>query len=144
MQLVRHRDLRQQKGESIMLKRVESRGWLLTILLLAMAILPASAQQKVSALIPGQSATLLPDGRTLFAGGFGDSQPTSEAFVKSPDGSTSQIGGMNFPRAGHTATMLPDGTVFIFGGAGSDGNPVTTAELYDPASQQFSPLPDVF
>jgi RHS repeat-associated protein len=129
----------------MMLKRVESRGWLLAVLLLSLAILPASAQQKALAPLPGQSLTLLPDGRTLRTGGFGaNSLPVSDAFLVSPDGSSVSVGAMNFARVGHTATVLPDGTVFIFGGAGADGNLVTTAESYDPASQQFSVQSDVF
>ena len=50
---------------------------------------------------------------------------------------------MNFARSGHTATVLPDGTVFIFGGIGPDNHLVTSAELFDPATQQFIILTDV-
>src|SRR4051794_8724889 len=91
-----------------------------------------------TALTTGQSSTLLPDGRTLLLGGF-DSKglPLKDASVVNAGG-TQKLVGMNFARSGHSATVLPDGTVFIFGGIGPDRHLVTTAELFDLATQQFS------
>lgn len=96
-----------------------------------------------TALTAGQSRTLLSDGRTLLLGGF-DSKgiPLKDASVVNTGG-TQKLVGMNFARSGHSATVLPDGTVFIFGGIGSDRHLVTSAELFDPATQQFFILPDV-
>src|SRR5215831_4412429 len=94
----------------------------------------------------GRSATPLADGRILLVGGF-DSQsvPTADALIASADGSSSRLpAGLNFARAGHTATMLPDGTIFIFGGVGANGELVSTSEIFDPATQLFSVLADVF
>jgi hypothetical protein len=51
-------------------------------------------------------------------------------------------GNMAAPRAAHTATLLPNGTVLITGGSSvSDMNArsLSTAELYDPASESFRP-----
>jgi RHS repeat-associated protein len=122
--------------------KLDSCRWRMTILLLSLAILSASAEQKS---LPGHSSTLLSDGRTLVAGGFAaNARATGDAFIVSADGSTSKLPVMNFPRAGHSATMLPDGTVFIFGGVGPEGNLVAASELYDPASGTFAVLPEVF
>jgi RHS repeat-associated protein len=96
------------------------------------------------ALAHGQSSTLLPDGSTLILGALNlHSQPTNAAVITSPGHPPRALTGMNFPRTGHTATVLPDGTVLIFGGVGPHGEIVTSAELFDPATQQFSVLADV-
>jgi hypothetical protein len=44
-------------------------------------------------------------------------------------------------RSGHTATRLLDGRVLIVGGGGPDDpfDPVTAAEIYDPATDNFVP-----
>ncbi|HJS19383.1 MAG TPA: kelch repeat-containing protein [Anaerolineales bacterium] len=87
------------------------------------------------------TATLLPDGRVLIAGGFREEvtsevaiadaelfDPTTKTFV--PTGS------MNEPRDGHTATLLPNGQVLIVGGWNQSGRS-STAELYDPLTEKF-------
>ena len=108
-------------------------------LFLTLAVLMSSF-----AFAQGQSTTVLPDGSTLMLGGADThSLPTNAAVVTSAAGTARQLTGLNYARTGHTATVLPDGTVFIFGGIGSDGRLVTRAELFDPATQQFSVLPDV-
>jgi hypothetical protein len=51
-------------------------------------------------------------------------------------------GPMSFARAGHSATQLPDGHVLIAGGFADPNhptNPLTSAELYDPATETFAP-----
>ncbi|MBZ5526152.1 MAG: DUF6531 domain-containing protein, partial [Acidobacteriia bacterium] len=116
-------------------------GLIFGLLLLAVAV-PASAQQHRT---PGQSSTVLADGRTLMAGGLdANSNVTRDALMTAPDGTVTRLSsGLNFARAGHTATVLPDGSVFIFGGVGNDGRIITKAERFDPATLTFSILPDV-
>jgi len=78
------------------------------------------------------SATLLPDGQVLIAGGGNDSATlgTAELFDYST-GSFTLTGSMTQVRAGQTAMLLPDGRVLIVGGAGGSG-PLVSAELYQP------------
>jgi hypothetical protein len=84
------------------------------------------------------TATLMPDGKVLIAGGFTDGGSSiSGAEVFDPAaGSFSATGNMAATRAGHTATLLPNGKVLIAGGF--NGNYLDTAEIYDPSTRQFS------
>jgi YD repeat-containing protein len=95
-----------------------------------------------SQLVPGQTSTLLPDGRLLLLGGRNGSSSVGTAFIKNPKtGLVTQLStGMQHPRYGHTATVLPDGTVLIFGGVGSGNKPEQGSELFDPQSLKFSPI----
>lgn len=72
------------------------------------------------------TATLLPSGRVLIAGG-GDDNSTAELYDSST-GSFSITGGMEIGRSGHTATLLGDGSVLVAGGGSFAG--LATAELY--------------
>jgi YD repeat-containing protein len=97
------------------------------------------------AMAHGQTSTLLPDGSTLILGGLDSNLfPTNSAVITSPAGTPHKLTGMNVPRTGHTATVLPDGTVLVFGGIGPDGQIVSSAELLDPVTKQFSILTDIF
>jgi hypothetical protein len=85
----------------------------------------------------GHTATLLPDGRVLLAGGFTDNGMSSSAEIYDPiSGTFSLIGPMSVPRGDFTATLLPNGDVLLAGG-GSVGATVS-AELFHPATNQFS------
>jgi hypothetical protein len=96
------------------------------------------------------TATLLPNGNVLVAGGFGNTsdcqgvgaqaQNTAELYNPN-EGSFSMTGNMSIPRGGHTATMLTDGKVLIAGGGnqGVGGTGSATAELYDPNTGAFTP-----
>ena len=103
------------------------------------------------------TATLLPDGRVLVAGGFGEpyqggsnAQPVLDtAEIYDPrTGTWSQTGSMTTRRALHTAILLPDGRVLVAGGRTCDQPPPTacnftfrsdTAEIYDPATGTWTP-----
>ena len=87
------------------------------------------------------TATLLPNGNVLIAGGFRE-EGTSEIAIASaeifdPETNTfTPAGDMNEPRDGHTATLLPNGLVLIVGGWNQNGR-TATAEIYDPETGTF-------
>ena len=85
------------------------------------------------------TTTLLMNGEVLVAGGADDFGFYANAELY--DGSTGTFGAagnMTMARAGHTSTLLPDGTVLLVGGLGIWGvYPLTSAEIYDPASGTF-------
>ena len=105
------------------------------------------------------TATLLKDGTVLIVGGI----PADEALgVPIPalnvaerynpaTGSFSPVGVMVQPRTGHAATLLQDGTVLITGGntiwsndlANTPQPASASAELWDPATGQFTALPSM-
>ena len=94
----------------------------------------------------GHTATLLPDGRVLVAGGFTrlpgppSVSATNTAEVFDPRTSTfSSVGNMTTVRYEHSATLLPDGRVLIAGGADATGHFSLAAELFDPPTGTFSP-----
>jgi len=72
------------------------------------------------------TATLLPSGKVLVAGG-GDENSTAEVYDPAT-GSFSITGGMEIGRSGHTATLLPNGSVLVAGGGIFAG--LASAELY--------------
>ena len=90
------------------------------------------------------TATLLPDGDVLVAGGMDD----SGAFLASAElyhpqtGSWSPTGAMSISRTFHTATLLPTGQVLVAGGltiVNGQETVVASAELYTPATGSWSP-----
>ncbi len=121
------------------------RRLLATILTLGAVTIPAlaGAQSTPPApQLPGQSATLLPDGRWLLLGGQGRTGPVATAAILDPrTGLSAPLPlGLIEARAGHTATVMPDGSVLIVGGLGAFGQVVSAVEHFDPATQSFQVL----
>jgi N-acetylneuraminic acid mutarotase len=50
---------------------------------------------------------------------------------------------LNAARYGHTTTLLNDGRVLVAGGADAAGTPLSSAELYDPASNRWTSVPSM-
>src|SRR3990170_3901957 len=89
----------------------------------------------------GHTATLLPDGKVLVAGGVGSSGELASAELYDPrSGTWVPTGNMIETRFTHTATLLRDGTVLVAGGfsGGDSGSTLASAELYDPSSGSWT------
>ena len=89
------------------------------------------------------TATLLPNGEVLVAGGFGTggSGPVAIASAElyNPQTNTwTTTGSMTTTRAEHTATLLPNGTVLVTGGEDASATGLSTAEIYNPATGIWS------
>src|SRR5450759_3444704 len=70
------------------------------------------------------TATLLPDGKVLVAGGTVGTGLLASAELYDPSsGAWTATGTMPTPRQGHTATLLPDGKVLVTGGTVSNSVP---------------------
>jgi N-acetylneuraminic acid mutarotase len=82
------------------------------------------------------TATLLPDGKVLIAGGeasIGQVVATAELYNPATR-SFSPTGSLHTPRSDATATLLPDGKVLVVGGKGANFANLASAELYNPAT----------
>jgi hypothetical protein len=94
------------------------------------------------------TATLLPSGKVLIAGGYGgyagsnDFGPLSTAEIYDPTAKSFSLIGMNAARESHTATILQNGKVLIVGGLTPAGSgftqALTSAEIYDPSTGAFT------
>jgi RHS repeat-associated protein len=112
---------------------------ILVVVLAFCATVPrlSAVQASSAAPVNGQTATLLPNGGVLLAGGQ-DASGHASAVLRLRDlqGTERQLqAALQLGRTGHTATVLPDGTVLILGGIGADGQLVTSAEIFDPQSE---------
>jgi hypothetical protein len=86
------------------------------------------------------TATLLPNGQVLIAGGkTSDGSILGAAETYDPQSGTFTLTGpMTTARYEHTATLLPDGTVLLVGGIDNNGNYLSSAEIYTPSTRQFT------
>jgi hypothetical protein len=87
------------------------------------------------------TATLLPDGTVLLAGGLG--LASAEKYDPGTAEFTLTTGSMSVARSGHTATLLTTGPnagkVLITGGQANNGSAAyDTAELFDPGTGTFT------
>src|SRR5205807_261426 len=77
------------------------------------------------------TATLLPNGEVLVAGGYDNSTYLTSAELYDPaSGTWSATGSLNTARRNHTTTLLPNGKLLAAGGQGTSGI-LSSAELYD-------------
>jgi N-acetylneuraminic acid mutarotase len=90
------------------------------------------------------TATLLPNGKVLVAGGYDahEGHRLSNEVYDPATGTWSTTGALAEPRHLHTATLLPNGKVLVVGGvseaANGDYYAAASAEVYDPATGTWS------
>ena len=91
----------------------------------------------------GHTATLLPNGKVLVVGGWGNASTglgrlDSAELYDPVTGNWSNTGHLSSPRVGHSATLLNNGRVLVAGGDTGVSPPdfalTSTVELYDPAT----------
>ena len=98
------------------------------------------------------TATRLPDGRILVAGGYVGGDPVfasqTALLVEEAGGAVAYNDAPDAPthgRAGHSATLLPDGRVLVLGGVKhfvpDETDFVSQPEVYDPATGAFTAVP---
>lgn len=88
------------------------------------------------------TATLLPDGTVLAAGGTSDGvnpAPVARAEIYDPRTNTwTLVGAMNQPRFDHVAVLLRTGKVLLCGGTPDVSNNLSSCELYNPKTRGFT------
>jgi hypothetical protein len=91
----------------------------------------------------GHTATLLPDGTVLIAGGMVDNGMflrSAEIYNPAKRTFAAVSGQMTVSRVAHVAVLLRDGKVLLAGGFIGNGT-TDSAEIYDPASKVFTLVP---
>jgi RHS repeat-associated protein len=105
------------------------------------ALSTSSLSPRPTTALPGQSVTLLPDGRWMLVGGESEQGPS--AVIETSGGAANRpfAASLHYARTGHSATVLPDGRVLVLGGMGPDGRLVEVAEVVNPIDSTISELP---
>jgi hypothetical protein len=75
------------------------------------------------------TASVLPNGKVLIAGGFTIDELNSAELYDPLTGSWTSTGNMNHIRSDHTASILANGSVLVAGGYNKGG--VNTVELFE-------------
>lgn len=92
------------------------------------------------------TAVLYDEGKVLIAGGGDPPTATAEVIdLKAPSPTWRNVAPMGIARRQLNATVLPDGKVLVTGGSSGSGfdnhaTPVFQAELWDPATEAWTPL----
>ena len=91
------------------------------------------------------TATQLTTGKVLIVGGSdqsGNALASAELYDPTKDQTEGTFirtkGSLHFARVGHSATLLLDGTVLIAGGTDQHGQPLESAEIYNPLTNAFT------
>src|SRR5206468_4565756 len=82
------------------------------------------------------TATLLPNGKVLVAGGSNelDGVLSSAELYDPASGTWTATGSLGTARSRHTVTLLPNGKVLLAGGASGGGKGMSSLELSDAGS----------
>src|ERR1019366_4258377 len=113
----------------------------------AFTALPASGATELQTARESAVAAVLPNGQVLIAGGYNVSGflASAELFNPSSDTFTALLASGNSElqtaRNGAIAAVLPNGQVLIAGGDSARNSALRNAELFNPASDTFKPLP---
>lgn len=85
------------------------------------------------------TATLLPNGQVLVAGGVnGNSTLSSAELYNSANGTWMLTNAMHVARVSHTATLLTNGQVLVTGGYNNADGYLSSVELYNPTSGMWT------
>jgi hypothetical protein len=84
----------------------------------------------------GHTATRLADGRIIVIGG--DAAGSTELLDPKTGRFEELSAHLAVPRRSHAAALLQDGRVLVAGGVGLDGEPLRSAELFNPETLSFS------
>lgn len=90
----------------------------------------------------GATATVLPSGKVLIAGGIdttGTPLNTAEVFDPAAGTTSATVNTMGSARAFHTATLVGSKVLLVGGASDATGTPTATADLYDPVTNTFTP-----
>ena len=85
----------------------------------------------------GHTATLLPSGQVLVAGGQGEVGAPTEVY-NPVTGQWALTGALNTPRVVHTSTLLPSGQVLVAGGWEGRLLTLASTEVYNPVTGQWT------